>query len=589
MPHLDLGAVEHALQESRAQVRWVATESYFSMDGDGPDLRALADLCRRHGAGLIVDEAHALGVFGPEGAGRCAEGGVTRTSSSGHSGKPSGCTGRSLPESDRLRTFLWNRARSFVFSTAPSPILTGLAMLHVKQLRRADSERKRLAALTHELRRRTPQAGTISARGLLRSHRSGSPLAPTSAHSKPLTSSGPKGFWTQAIRPPTVPPGTARLRVTVTASLASTQVRRLAEALARTVGTEARGSATQPDKRRAALRRSGSSFSGLGLAVGKTRVGAAIARALRARGAAVLALKPVESGVPLGAVGEDALELAAAAGHPVPAGAATLREPLSLISPLNGKGGDSSSTRWQAGPSTKRHRSAPLTRKGWTLLETAGGVLSPLSPTRDQLRPRTPPGASSLDLGRAGCTRRPPRTLRHPGSDAGARAYSGPDCAERGPWADLSTGSNGEELARLGIAQPVAVMQRDRDDGVEALVDRLLASSVGLARGQPAVLEAYASRLQAAPPGSARGSPPPPRARSRAARARPSRGARGSPRSRPVHGSSRQENPRVVDERSSEGDSLPLPARSVPTRRSASAVAPTRSATRAHAERTSMP
>jgi len=77
IPHLNLEALEEQLHAHRtARAVWVATESYFSMDGDGPDLEALRVLCDRHDACLIVDEAHALGVFGAGGGGRCAETGV---------------------------------------------------------------------------------------------------------------------------------------------------------------------------------------------------------------------------------------------------------------------------------------------------------------------------------------------------------------------------------------------------------------------------------------------------------------------------------------------------------------------------------
>ena len=70
VPHLDLGAMGGALREARtARRRWVVTESYFSMDGDSPDLMALRALCDAEDAGLVVDEAHALGVFGPGGRG----------------------------------------------------------------------------------------------------------------------------------------------------------------------------------------------------------------------------------------------------------------------------------------------------------------------------------------------------------------------------------------------------------------------------------------------------------------------------------------------------------------------------------------
>jgi 8-amino-7-oxononanoate synthase len=72
-PHLDVAAVDGVLAQASEATRWVVVESAFSMDGDKPDLRALKAICERRGAGLIVDEAHALGVFGPRGAGWCAE------------------------------------------------------------------------------------------------------------------------------------------------------------------------------------------------------------------------------------------------------------------------------------------------------------------------------------------------------------------------------------------------------------------------------------------------------------------------------------------------------------------------------------
>jgi len=92
-PHLDVAAVRAALA-SRTQRRcWVVTESYFSMDADSPDLRALRVACDEAGAGLIVDEAHALGVFGPEGRGLCAQEGVEPDVLVGTLGKAFGAGG----------------------------------------------------------------------------------------------------------------------------------------------------------------------------------------------------------------------------------------------------------------------------------------------------------------------------------------------------------------------------------------------------------------------------------------------------------------------------------------------------------------
>jgi 8-amino-7-oxononanoate synthase len=85
IPHRDTAALEEALHQARdARRRWVVTESYFSMDGDIPDLAALRALCDAHDAALVVDEAHALGVFGPEGAGLLARAGGASGRRRGH-------------------------------------------------------------------------------------------------------------------------------------------------------------------------------------------------------------------------------------------------------------------------------------------------------------------------------------------------------------------------------------------------------------------------------------------------------------------------------------------------------------------------
>jgi 8-amino-7-oxononanoate synthase len=227
--HLNLDAVRVALQAARgASACWVVTESYFSMDGDGPDLAALRELCDTADACLIVDEAHAIGVFGPAGAGRCAEAGVRADILVGALGKAVGSHGGFVGGSNTLRTFLWNRARSFVFSTAPSPLQAELTREQVVAVRAGDDLRRRLATSSTELRARLVGAGL--------------PLAPGSfgpivslvlgdnervlAVAKLLRAAG---VLAQAIRPPTVPVGAARLRLTVKATFSPGDVERLAK------------------------------------------------------------------------------------------------------------------------------------------------------------------------------------------------------------------------------------------------------------------------------------------------------------------------------------------------------------------------
>src|SRR6185436_11028769 len=139
--------------------KWVVSESYFGMDGTSPDLAALRALCDQHGAGLIVDEAHALGVFGPEGRGWAAAQGVRADVIVGGFGKAFGLQGGFAATSLALHRWLWNRARSFVFSTAPSPWLSRRALLHLRRLRAAEPERERLAAHARRLEVELTDAG----------------------------------------------------------------------------------------------------------------------------------------------------------------------------------------------------------------------------------------------------------------------------------------------------------------------------------------------------------------------------------------------------------------------------------------------
>ncbi len=128
VPHLDVGAVETALRDRGAGRAFVVTESYFSMDADSPDLGALRALCDRHGAALVVDEAHAVGVLGPGGAGLCAEQGVVPDALVGTFGKAFGAAGAFVAGCEALTRWLWNSARSFVISTGMSPVVAAAAL-----------------------------------------------------------------------------------------------------------------------------------------------------------------------------------------------------------------------------------------------------------------------------------------------------------------------------------------------------------------------------------------------------------------------------------------------------------------------------
>lgn len=226
----DPSDVEHALERPCSGACWLVVESYYSMDGISPDLPMLRDLATAHGAHLIVDEAHALGVFGPRGAGLCAQAGVHADVLVLGLGKSVGVQGGAVAGSEALRTWLWNRARSFVFSTATSPALAQVALAQVRQVQAADEARSRLQRIAVSLREEL--AALPGARFVAGAH---GPIL-----SLVFSSSGAalraaaefieQGILVQAIRPPTVPEGAARLRLTLKATFDDDDLRRIVKA-----------------------------------------------------------------------------------------------------------------------------------------------------------------------------------------------------------------------------------------------------------------------------------------------------------------------------------------------------------------------
>ena len=234
VPHLDAEAVRDVLRGSTAARRWVIVESYFSMDGDRPDLSALRAICDEYDAALVVDESHAMGVFGPAGRGVAAEAGVKPDVLVGTLGKALGAQGAFVTGSRELCAWLWNRARSFVFSTGMSPIVAAMARGAVELAQGDDEARELLARRSADLRAMLGEAGLSVASSSL------GPIIPVRvgeearalALSRALAG---LGVDVQAIRPPTVPPGTARLRVTASSLLTGSDVERAGEAFRKAV------------------------------------------------------------------------------------------------------------------------------------------------------------------------------------------------------------------------------------------------------------------------------------------------------------------------------------------------------------------
>lgn len=218
--HRDLGAIARALEQSSNQTVWVVTESYFSMDGTLCDLAALGELLARHrNAHLVLDEAHALGVFGPRGRGLAALAGVQPAALIGTFGKAFGLQGAFVAGSNALCAWLWNRARSFIYSTASSPALAEATKHRLELVAGAGAGRIRLAEIAEEfhvqLEGRFPGRNVEGSRGPIAPLLIGDPGRAVAAAAQLAEA----GILTQAIRPPTVPPGTSRLRLSLHAAL----------------------------------------------------------------------------------------------------------------------------------------------------------------------------------------------------------------------------------------------------------------------------------------------------------------------------------------------------------------------------------
>ncbi len=215
-PHRDLAALDAALRVRHGSRRLVVTESLFSMDGDIADLAGIAELCQQHDAALIVDEAHALGTWGPEGRGIAARMGVVPDVVIGTCGKALGGSGAFAATTSAIAELLWNRARPLVFSTALPPSVPAMVTAAIAIVRSGEGDVRRgaLAARAQAFRRAIPEAGGAP----------DSPIAPlfvgddrrVMAMTEALLE---QRVFVQGIRPPTVPEGTARLRVSLSSSI----------------------------------------------------------------------------------------------------------------------------------------------------------------------------------------------------------------------------------------------------------------------------------------------------------------------------------------------------------------------------------
>ncbi|HEU0162190.1 MAG TPA: 8-amino-7-oxononanoate synthase [Rhizomicrobium sp.] len=216
-PHNDVAAMDDALTRWRRDggkgQPWIAVETLYSMDGDRAPLADLAALAQRHDAMLVLDEAHATGVYGAQGRGLGAMlDGAPNVISLHTCGKALGAAGAVVCLPRVLRDFLVNRARGFIYSTAPSPLMAAVVRAALRHAAGAEQERAQLQVLVrhagaHLKNLGLPVSGSQIVPVVLGADRRATALA---------AALQARGHDVRAIRPPTVPENTARLRIALT-------------------------------------------------------------------------------------------------------------------------------------------------------------------------------------------------------------------------------------------------------------------------------------------------------------------------------------------------------------------------------------
>jgi 8-amino-7-oxononanoate synthase len=238
-PHRDLETLSAQLEGSTASSKIVVTDSVFSMDGDLAPLPGLLTLCERHGAWLVVDDAHGFGVLGENGRGALEHFGLRSPNIVyvGTLGKAAGVSGAFVAAHHSVIELMVQRARPYIYTTAAPPALAHalLTSLDIMAGDEGNGLRAHLASLLAQL---------DSELTLKRWQRpvSNTPIQPIiiGSNDEALRAAGSlqaKGIWVPAIRPPTVAPGTARLRVTLSAAHTHEEVAQLATALNQLEGT----------------------------------------------------------------------------------------------------------------------------------------------------------------------------------------------------------------------------------------------------------------------------------------------------------------------------------------------------------------
>lgn len=235
-PHLNYSRLEEllCLHANSGKRVFIVTESVFSMDGDIADLQRLVELKEKYGAVLLVDEAHAVGVFGATGTGMAEAAGVMEQVDIiiGTFGKALGSTGAYAVMHPVLREFLINRMRPLIFTTALPPIVTAWSSFVLSRIRDMGEKRTKILRLATTFRENLAKIGAKTG--------GESQIIPLMVGDN-LTAvrlaerCREAGYLVFAVRPPTVPPGTARLRFSLSAAMSEEQLAPLPELLQRAI------------------------------------------------------------------------------------------------------------------------------------------------------------------------------------------------------------------------------------------------------------------------------------------------------------------------------------------------------------------
>ena len=234
-PHADAEALSAMLEASDAAVKLIVTDTVFSMDGDIAPLARLLELAEQHGAWLVVDDAHGFGVLGPQGRGAVAEAALRSPHliAIGTLGKAAGVSGAFICAHGTVIEWLVQRARPYIFTTASSPAVAHAVSASLRLIEGEEGDARR-AHLKH-LIGRTRSLLNDTCWQPVDSHTAVQPLV-IGANEATLALQATlerDGLWVPAIRPPTVPEGTSRLRISLSAAHSDADLDRLSASLQR--------------------------------------------------------------------------------------------------------------------------------------------------------------------------------------------------------------------------------------------------------------------------------------------------------------------------------------------------------------------